>query len=267
MNEASFIDAANAVLRAGDVEKKCQAALAASKVAITPPFTISSTKPPDRPARPEKPELAPPGEMPRRRFGSERGRATLLHAIAHIEFNAIDLAFDMAVRFAGEIHAMGLDASRFVTDWFAIGAEEALHFQMIARRLRELGYQYGDFPAHDGLWEAAQDTAGSVAARLVVAPMILEARGLDVTPMMRERLLKVGDEASAAILQKIFEDEIGHVAAGNRWFSAVCKVNGEDPGAKFTHLRQRHFNGQLKPPFNDDARSRAGLEKSYYVEN
>ena len=219
---------------------------------------------PTRPQRPEKPILCPPSEMPRRRFGSVKGRATLLHAIAHIELNAIDLAFDMAVRFTKTATALGLDAQAFVADWISVGGDEARHFGLIETRLAELGFKYGDFPAHDGLWEAAENTAGEFLARLVVAPLILEARGLDVTPGMIVRLRDEGDAESAAILEVIYNDEIGHVACGERWFSAACSALDYEPVQAFQRLKAEFFAGALKPPFNHEGRDLAGMPRSYY---
>lgn len=202
--------------------------------------------------------------MPRRRLGSANGRATLLHAVAHIEFNAIDLAFDMAARFATDIAKEGLDPAAFLTDWITVGGEEAYHFGLVIDRLRAYGVSYGDLPAHDGLWEAAENTRHDVAARLAIAPMILEARGLDVTPGMIEKLVSTGDQESAETLAIIYRDEIGHVACGQRWFEAVCNARNADPIEMFEKMRTEHFNGPLKPPFNHDARSAAGMDRVYY---
>jgi len=202
--------------------------------------------------------------VPRRRLGSAEGRIALLHAVAHIEFNAIDLAFDMAARFHKDIAEAGLDGNAFLADWIRIGEEEARHFGLISDRLSGYGAAYGDLPAHDGLWEAAEATSQNVAARLAVAPMILEARGLDVTPGMIERLTSAGDTKSAAILKIIYEDEIGHVACGKHWFHALCKAHGWAPAATFRTLRTQYFAGVMKPPFNHEARSAAGMDRDYY---
>lgn len=265
----TLIGAAAAVLRAGAPDEKVSAAerahaLFALGAALGDPDRITL---PQRPARPLRPELAPPTKMPRRRLGSKEGRAALLHAIGHIEFNAIDLAFDMAARFAGKIGALGLDSRSFVSDWINVGADEARHFGLIQARLGAFGVAYGDLPAHDGLWEAAENTSGSLAARLTVAPLILEARGLDVTPDMIERLRAVGDEESAAVLTVIYDDEIGHVGCGKRWFHAVCMAAGREPEAAFQSLRARYFKGVLKPPFNYEARDKAGIPRAYYEPN
>lgn len=220
--------------------------------------------PPDQPARPDRPILANPGDVPKRRFGSVEGRISLLHAVAHIEFNAIDLAFDMAARFASEVAATGLEADAFVEDWVRIGGEEARHFSMIEARLNELGAHYGDHLAHNGLWESAEKTKENVLARLAIAPLILEARGLDVTPDMMARLRSVGDDASADILAVIYREEVGHVACGKHWFDRICAARNLNVTETFHKLRKIYFAGELKPPFNHDAREKAGLNRPFY---
>ncbi|MGE3395485.1 MAG: ferritin-like domain-containing protein [Sphingomonas sp.] len=213
---------------------------------------------PDRPARPEAPALLPPNRMPKRgRAGSERSRTAMLHALAHIEFNAIDLAFDLIGRFG-----RGMPAA-FIDDWIAVGADEAMHFAMLDRRLRALGSRYGALPAHDGLWQAADATAGDLAARLAVVPMVLEARGLDVTPAMVAAFERAGDHRSAAILTRIYRDEVGHVAAGVRWFKWLCESREIAPFSLWPDLVRRHFRGTIKPPFNDSARDEAGLSREW----
>ncbi|NML95828.1 ferritin-like domain-containing protein [Novosphingobium olei] len=209
---------------------------------------------PDAPARPDTPQLLPPNAMPKRgRGGSERGRIALLHALCHIEFVAIDLALDAAGRFGAE------RGPSFVSDWLAVAADEAMHFALLARRLRTLGTFYGDLPAHDGLWDAARETAHDIAARLAVVPMVLEARGLDVTPVTIERFEAAGDLRSARILQRILDDEIRHVRFGTTHFARVCQERGESPPQLWKSLVERHFRGAVKPPFNDSARRSAGL--------
>ena len=215
---------------------------------------------PDVPGRPEQPELLPPRAMPRRgRAQSLRGRTALLHAIAHIEFVAIDLALDMAGRF-GE--AMGPD---FVGDFLQIAAEEAMHFVLLERRLRAHGSHYGALAAHDGLWSAAAATTHDVAARLAVVPMALEARGLDVTPAMIERLRGAGDLTSARVLERILDDEIRHVSCGTRWFVAHCRERAETPEILWNSLTRVYVPGAVNGPFNDSAREAAGLSRLFYA--
>ncbi|MFN7177253.1 MAG: ferritin-like domain-containing protein [Thermaurantiacus sp.] len=214
---------------------------------------------PERPARPVRPVLVAPGEMPRRRrAGSPQGRFALLHALAHIECNAIDLALDIVGRFGPAM------PPEFTTDWLQVGAEEALHFLMLERLLRRSGGRYGDLPAHDGLWQAAEATAGNLAARLAVVPQVLEARGLDVTPAMIVRFETMGDHQAASVLRRILADEIGHVEAGNRWFRHLARESGEEPATWFRRLVTSHFQGEVKPPFNDSARAHAGLTMDWY---
>jgi uncharacterized ferritin-like protein (DUF455 family) len=225
--------------------------------------TIGIAGAPARPARPERPELRRPGDMPKRRAsGSLPNRIALLHALAHIELNAIDLACDMLARFAGD------DAERlpreFADDWLVVAAEEAKHFALLSTRLNRLGAAYGDLPAHDGLWEAAENTAHDLTARLAIVPLVLEARGLDVTPSMIANLDRAGDIESAAVLRTIYEDEIGHVAIGWRWFRHVATAHGFDPETAWPDLVREHFRGKLKPPFNEVARTAAGLQAPLY---
>ena len=223
-------------------------------------LVVGIAPPPGRPARPERPALLPPRDMPKRRnFGSPAGRIALLHALAHIELNAIDLAWDIVARFSGA----GLPRT-FHDDWTGVAAEEAEHFALLADRLATLGTAYGELPAHDGLWEAAAATAHNLLARLAVVPLVLEARGLDVTPEMTRRLERAGDRDSAAILERIYCDEIGHVAVGARWFRRLCQEEDLDPPTAFRNLVRRHFTGGLKPPFNRLARDAAGFPASYY---
>ena len=215
---------------------------------------------PERPAWPEELDLRLPRDMPRRgKGGSEKGRIALWHALAHIEFVAIDLALDMAGRF-GE--SMG---QAFVSDFLSVAADEAMHFALLDRKLDSLGSHYGALPAHDGLWSAAKDTAHDVAARLALVPMVLEARGLDVTPTTLERVRSQGDENGAKILQRILDDEIRHVAFGSKHFRAVCASRNENPPESWQKLVQLYFSGTLKPPFNDSARSAAGLSRDFYA--
>lgn len=214
---------------------------------------------PDRPGRPPRPELLAPRDMPRRTAHGERGRIALLHSLAHIELNAVDMTWDLVGRFVHE--AM---PRHFFDDWVAVGLEEAEHFALVSGRLAELGAAYGDLPAHDGLWQAAQATGHSLVARVAVVPLVLEARGLDVSPSMIDSLAKAGDAASAAVLEVIYRDEKGHVACGARWFRFLAERLGEAPEPLFHALVRRHFRGPIKPPFNDRARAEAGLTPGFY---
>lgn len=216
---------------------------------------------PDQPAWPAEPQLLAPGQMPKRRkAGSERGRIALWHSLAHIEFVAIDLALDMAGRF-GE--SMG---EEFVSDFLDVAADEAMHFALLARKLEGMGSRYGALPAHAGLWEAAHATRHDVAARLAVVPMVLEARGLDVTPATLERVAAAGDRHGAKILSRILDDEIRHVGFGTKHFLRCSTQAGMEPESHWQSLVKRHFNGAIKPPFNDSARLAAGLSRGFYAE-
>jgi len=221
----------------------------------------TDARPPDRPARPERPLLLPPREMPKRKSGgSAAKRVALLHALAHIELNAIDLAWDLIARFGTPEMPRA-----FFDDWVTVADEEALHFQLLSHRLGELGVAYGDLPAHDGLWQAATETSHDLLARLAVVPLVLEARGLDVTPVMIADMQKNGDTASAAVLERIYRDEIGHVASGMRWFDRFAREAGHDPKAAWQSLVRKHFRGALKPPFNQAARDDARLPADFYL--
>lgn len=214
---------------------------------------------PDRPGRPERPALLPPRMVKKRILNSPAGRIALLHALAHIELNAIDLALDIVARFAEETVPRS-----FFDGWMQVAFEEAKHFRLIRDRLRELGSDYGDLPAHDGLWQAAHDTRNDLVARLAVVPLILEARGLDVTPSLQEKMRQTGDLESAGILDVIYNDEKKHVAVGAKWFRFLCHRSGTNPESAFKQLVRANFRGQVKAPFNDLARAEAGLTPSFY---
>ncbi|MCU0755203.1 MAG: ferritin-like domain-containing protein [Xanthomonadales bacterium] len=203
------------------------------------------------PGRPERPELVAPRELKQRKLSSPQGRAALVHAVAHIEFNAINLAWDAAYRFR---HA-GFD---YLRDWASVAADEARHFALLQQRLQDLGWTYGDFPAHNGLWETAVATAGDFVARMALVPRVLEARGLDVTPGMIERLRAVGDEATVAALEVILAEELRHVAVGDRWYRWACAAAGLDAEAHFRRLVEGQFRS-LRGPFNAPARLAAGF--------
>jgi len=212
-----------------------------------------------RPSRPNTPELLAPGKMPRRRLRGEKGRIALMHAIAHIELNAIDLAWDIVVRFNQENMP-----EEFYTDWITVAEDEARHFDLTERYLNKHGAAYGDLPAHDGLWEAAEQTADDLLARLAVVPMVLEARGLDTTPATIKKLRDAGDDLGAGVLEKIAREEIAHVAAGVRWFDYLCDRRGLDPASTFQDTVRTRFKGQIKRPFATDTRTQAGFKPEYY---
>lgn len=218
---------------------------------------------PDRPARPDAPQLLAPRDMPRRKITGETGRKAQLHALAHIELNAIDLAFDLIGRFADNHETPLPDA--FVDDWMRVGADEARHFLMLDERLSDMGMAYGDLPAHDELWSAAFDTRHDLLARLAIVPLVLEARGLDVTPTMMAKFTAAGDTKSAKILDIIYQDEKTHVGAGTTWFRHLCDAEGRDMEACFKYMLKTYFGGQLKPPFNIEARTEAGLPQGFYA--
>jgi uncharacterized ferritin-like protein (DUF455 family) len=204
------------------------------------------------PGRPARPLLVHPRDLPRRGFGSPQGRAAFVHAIAHIEFNAIDLAWDAAYRFR--------DMPReFYADWVSVANDEARHFAMLRERLQQMGFDYGDFDAHNGLWEMAEKTAHDGLARMALVPRVLEARGLDVTPGMIVKLRSLGDEATVAILEVILREEVAHVAAGSRWFRWYCERAGVEPDARFRELLAEYARAVLHGPFNLQARSAAGF--------
>jgi uncharacterized ferritin-like protein (DUF455 family) len=201
---------------------------------------------------PPRPLLLPPKQMPKRRLNAQHGVATMFHALAHIEFVAIYLAWDMLYRFRGL-------PQQFYYDWLKVADEEAQHFALIRSHLRSLGMEYGDLPAHQGLWEHAQDTAHDVLARLAIVPRCMEARGLDVTPAMIEKFTARGDEKSVAILKRVLQDEVGHVALGSYWFKTLCEQQGFEPEQKYQQLLLQFYQGKPKGPFNKEMRIIAGF--------
>ena len=257
---ASLSDGAVAILATADPMAKASASRRLAEIWDAGGLEVGDSVPPPRPARPERPQLRSPKDMPKRRaFGSLAGRIALLHALAHIELNATDLAWDIIARFSGESRPRS-----FFDDWVGVAAQEAVHFELLAQRLADFGARYGDLPAHDGLWESAAATADDLLARLAVVPLVLEARGLDVTPEMVATLERVGDPESAAVLRRIYRDEIDHVAAGVSWFDELCRARGLVPDETFRELVRRYFKGELKPPFNREARAAAGFPARYY---
>ncbi|MFC4159291.1 ferritin-like domain-containing protein [Chitinimonas lacunae] len=207
------------------------------------------------PGRPLLPELVNPSQLTKRTVSTIEGRAALIHALAHIEFNAINLALDAVWRFI----QMPDD---FYKDWMQVAREEAYHFTLLSDHLKTLGYEYGDFPAHNGLWEMAEKTKDDLLARLALVPRTLEARGLDASPQIRDKLLSVGDKEGAAILDIILRDEIGHVAIGNRWYRWLCEQRGLDPIATYAELAERYQAPKLRGPFNLEARRAAGFDEA-----
>lgn len=256
MSVATVYERARAVLRCPGPAGKCEAATdmlqawSAGRLAVD---GDGSAEPVDQPGRPDRPALVHPRDLPQRSLHTDEGRLRLMHAIAHIEFNAINLAADAVHRFRG------LPAG-YYGDWIRVAADEARHFQMVCDYLEQRGCAYGDYPAHNGLWDMAEKTADDALARMALVPRVLEARGLDVTPGMIDGLRRAGDEAAAEILEVIYREEIDHVAAGSRWFGYLCRQRGLKPAEAFFELVERRFAGQLRGPFNFDAREQAGFE-------
>lgn len=223
------------------------------------PLPLGHAEPPLRPARPARPVLLPPRDVPRRRPGTPQGRVALLHALAHIELNAVDLHWDIVARFTGAGMPLG-----FYDDWVRAADDEARHFQLICDCLETMGSHYGALPAHAGMWRAAEDTVADLPGRLAVVPMVLEARGLDVTPQMIEVFERAGEAQALAALRVIYAEEVAHVAYGSKWFNWLCGRAGDDPKEAFHHLVRRYFHGALKPPFNEEKRAEAGLPPDFY---
>ena len=257
----SIFDAARQILTATDPAVKVS--LSATAEAAWKSGEMTAPKDPapmpDRPGRPDKPELIDPRDMPKRSTGGIAGRIAMLHAVAHIELNAIDLAWDMVGRFGPQV-----ENPEFIDDWVRVAAEEARHFALIRERLQQLEADYGGLPAHDGLWEAAIYTSDSVLARLAIVPLVLEARGLDVSPQMAARFRKSQDEESAKRLDLIYQEEIGHVGIGMKWFKSLCAKMGQDPVLTYKSLVAKRFKSTLRPPFNEAARTQAGLLPAFY---
>jgi uncharacterized ferritin-like protein (DUF455 family) len=247
------------ILRLPDpVEKAARARAldeAASSGAARIDPDVALDEPADLPGRPPRPELVKPSSLKRRSIQSDAGRAVLLHALAHIEFNAINLALDAVWRFPSM-------PPEFYRDWLKVAAEEAYHYSLLTARLAEFGHAYGDFPAHDGLWDMAQRTRGDVLARMALVPRTLEARGLDASPPIRKRLAQAGDHASAGILDVILRDEIGHVLIGNHWFRFLCDAANLDPHPTYARLAEQYHAPKLRGPFNFEARRDAGFDEA-----
>ena len=223
------------------------------------PLPVGEAEPPLRPARPEKPELLDPRDVPRRRPGSPEGRKAILHAVAHIELNAVDLHWDIIARFGHIKMPLG-----FYDDWVKSADEESKHFNMVCDCLEAMGSHYGAMPAHAGMWRAAEDTVDDIMGRLAVVPMVLEARGLDVTPGMIKIFQNAKETATIEALEVIYAEEVGHVAYGSKWFHFLCGRHELDPKDEFHALVRKYFHGALKPPFNEEKRAEAGLPPDFY---
>lgn len=241
------------------LSRRHAAAWFAARKGEATPIAVGTANPPPHPARPERPELLSPRDVPRRRPGSEAGRIALLHAVAHIELNAVDLHWDIIARFGHVPMPIG-----FYDDWVKCADEESKHFNMICDVLESIGSHYGALPAHAGMWRAAEDTAEDLMGRLAVVPMVLEARGLDVTPGMIDIFRKATLPEAVAALEVIYAEEVGHVAYGSKWFHFLCGRENADPKDVFHALVRRYFHGALKPPFNEEKRAEAGLPPDFY---
>ena len=252
--DSTWRELALQALLAADPVRKIEAVDALTR---TPPHSgreLSLSEPEGLPGRPPRPVLVQPSALQGRSVHTPGGRAALLHALAHIEFNAINLALDAVWRFSGMPDA-------YYADWLQVAREEAHHFSLLAEHLQTLGCRYGDLPAHDGLWEMARRTQHDVLARMALVPRTLEARGLDAAPPIRRKLAAAGDVRAAAILDVILRDEIGHVAIGNRWFRHLCAQRGLEPHAAYQQLAQQYRAPRLRGPFNLDGRRQAGFDE------
>lgn len=253
----SIFTAARTCLDAATADDKPELTLAMAAAFARGELVVPDDAPPPEsvrmPGRPVRPVLVHPRDLPRRGFGSAEGRAAFIHAVAHIEFNAMDLAWDAVYRFRGMPDA-------YYADWVKVAHDEARHFNLLRARLRELGYDYGDFDAHNGLWEMAEKTAHDGLARMALVPRVLEARGLDVTPGMIVKLRALGDHATVAILEVILREEVAHVANGSRWYRWHCERAGVEPRARFRELLREYASGVLHKPFNTEARLQAGFD-------
>lgn len=253
--KVSLFAEATRLLAVPDPVTKCDGVAELGRVVEQGGFRLdreAPVPPVGRPGRPARPDLVEPSRVPRRRLGAKAGRVALVHAIAHIEFNAINLALDAVARFRGM-------PNRYYREWVSVAVDEARHFRLLRDRLHALDADYGDLPAHDGLWEMAQATADSCLARMALVPRVLEARGLDVTPGMIERLQAVGDADTVAALEVILREEVRHVAIGSHWFRYCCQREGLAPEPTFRELLESRYRGVVRGPFNCDARRAAGF--------
>ncbi|SEQ98960.1 Uncharacterized conserved protein, contains ferritin-like DUF455 domain [Nitrosomonas sp. Nm51] len=251
----SLFDAAGCCLNASEIDQKLHLTGQTARMWHQGLLSINSRREPDpigEPGRPARPDLVRPGNVPKRRLGTKAGLIALVHAVAHIEFNAINLAWDAVYRFR-QLPA------QYYNDWIRVACEEAYHFQLLRKRLNELEHDYGDFPAHNGLWEMARKTAFDPMVRMALVPRVLEARGLDVTPGIINRLRAAGEERTVAILEIILRDEIGHVKIGSHWYRYFCNQRALNADRTFRDLLDQYYSGQLSGPFHYEARQRAGF--------
>lgn len=254
----NLFDAAEECLRSCDIDSKCLTAKQLFSDWQAGRLVLAGRAPAAGPAeagRPPKPLLVAPRELARRGLGNREGQAALIHAVAHIEFNAINLACDAVYRFRN------LPAA-YYGDWLKVAAEEAYHFSLLRNRLEQLGYAYGDFSAHDGLWELARKTAHDPLLRMALVPRVMEARSLDVTPGMRKRFVAIGDQQTAAVLDIILRDEVGHVEVGSRWFRYLCEQRGVEPEETYFALLDEHMDNNIRCPLHLSARREAGFSDS-----
>ena len=250
------------ILTTPDVEAKLSLTHRAWQSHLQNELTLETTAqpplPPESAQFPNKPVLVDPRELPKRKLTSNEGKAALLHSIAHIEFSAIQLAWDHLYRFRDM-------PQQYYLDWLGVAEEEAQHFELLRGRLREFGMEYGDLPAHAGLWGIATETAYDVLARMALVPRFMEARGLDVTPGMIAKLKNIDDTASVNVLERILHDEVGHVALGSHWFQWICGQRGLNPEQEYFKLIERHMKGQARGPFNLELRRQAGFSEAELI--
>lgn len=251
----SLFDAAENCLLANNIEEKLYLTRQTARAWQNTQLSLSrigESQSIAEPGRPAKPDLVAPGNVPKRRLGTKAGFIALIHAVTHIEFNAINLAWDAVYRFRDM-------PQQFYSDWVQVAVEEAYHFELLRQRLNELGNDYGDLPAHNGLWDMAVQTAFDPMVRMALVPRVLEARGLDVTPGIIKRLQQAGDQKTVTILEIILRDEIGHVRIGSHWYKYCCDQRGLDSEQTFHQLIKQHFSGQICGPFYYEARRKAGF--------
>lgn len=261
----SLSEMAVAVLNCDDAQEKVNLSRAnakkwfAARQSDACEIPLGNATPPMNPARPTKPDLLSPRDVPKRKIGTKIGRTALIHAIAHIELNAVDLHWDIIARYADTEMPIG-----FYDDWVKSADEESKHFNLLNACLARHDSYYGALPAHAGMWRAAVDTADDFMGRLAVVPMVLEARGLDVTPAMIDIFKNIKDTETVDALEVIYKEEVGHVAYGSKWFHFLCGRHNLDPKDEFHRLVRTYFPSKLRPPFNEEKRAEAGLPPDFY---